>query len=282
MKKWIGISALMCLAPGFVAVAVAQEIPPPPKVLVIQREYLKPGKGGSIHERSESAFVRAMTAAKWPTNYFAADSLSGESRALFFSGYSSFEAFQKDSDAMAKNATLTAAIDRAEQADGELLTSYDQGIFVYREDMSLRPNADIPHSRYFEITRFKIKPGSGKDWDDLVKLYKEAFDKIPEASWAVFQSAYGTDNGGVFLVFTAMKSLSEVDQEFANQKKISDALGEEKMKRLLALEASSVAMEQTNLYQFNPKMSYPSEDWIKADPFWKQKPAAAAAPKPAQ
>jgi hypothetical protein len=32
----------------------------PPNVLVIQREFLKPGKGGMAHERSEAAFVRAF------------------------------------------------------------------------------------------------------------------------------------------------------------------------------------------------------------------------------
>ena len=63
---------------------------------VIQREYLKPGRAGSMHEKTESAFIRAMTAAKWPTHYFAADSLSGPSRALFFVGYPSFEAMEKD------------------------------------------------------------------------------------------------------------------------------------------------------------------------------------------
>jgi len=37
---------------------------------------------------------------------------------------------------------------------------------------------------------------------------------------------------------------------------------------------------QVNLFAFNPKMSYPSDAWVKADPsFWK--PAAAPAAKPA-
>jgi hypothetical protein len=49
----------------------------PPNVLVIQREYLKPGKGGMLHERSESAFVRAFANAKSDSHYFALDSLSG-------------------------------------------------------------------------------------------------------------------------------------------------------------------------------------------------------------
>ena len=231
-----------------------------------------------------------MTAAKWPTHYFAVESMSGPSRALFLLGYPSFAAWEKDNEAQEKNATLSAAMDRAAMADGDLLTSYDQNVFVYREDLSLRPNADIPHSRYFEISLFKVKAGHYKEWEDLAKMYKEGFEKIPDAKWAVFESAYGANNGGVFAVFTPMKSLAEVDQEFADQKKFFDAMGEEKMKKLGEMEASCTESEQTNLFHFNPKMSYPADEWIKADPgFWKPKPVAAvptaakeAAAKPGQ
>ena len=64
----------------------------PPKVLVIQREYLKPGKAGAIHVSSEANFVRAVTDAKWPTHYIAMDSMSGPTRALYMFAYDSFGA----------------------------------------------------------------------------------------------------------------------------------------------------------------------------------------------
>jgi hypothetical protein len=278
MKKLTGVFAGICVLAGGIGVALAQEIPPPPKVLVIQREFLKPGRAGSVHERSESAFVRAMAAAKWPTRYFGMDSLSGQSRALFMMGYDSFAAMEKDTQAMEKNATLSAALDRASLADGDLLTEYSQSMFVFREEGSLRSNQDIAHARYFEITQFHIRPGHEKEWDDLVKMYKEAFEKnIPDAKWALYESAYGTDNGGYFLVITPMKSLAEVDQEYADQKKFMSAVGESEMKKLSELSASCIASSQSNLFHFNPKMSYPPEEWIKADPdFWKPKAIAAA------
>ena len=143
MKKLAGFSAGMCLVfTGLVTglgFAAAQEMPPgPPKVLVIQREMLKPGRAGNTHLKTESAFVQAMTAAKWPTHYFAAESQSGVSRALFFIGYPSFAAWEKDNADQANNATLTAAFDRASLADGEQLTEFSTGAYVYRDEMSLR------------------------------------------------------------------------------------------------------------------------------------------------
>ena len=95
--------------------AAAQDAtpPPPPKVLVIRREYLKPGKAGAIHVKSEGNFIKAATDAKWPTHYVAMDSMSGPTRALYMFAYDSFEAYGKDQEATAANGKFAAAIDAA-------------------------------------------------------------------------------------------------------------------------------------------------------------------------
>ncbi len=281
MKTLRGFSAGMCLVfTGLVSglgVAAAQEMPGPPKVLVIQREMLKPGRAGNTHLKTESAFVQAMTAAKWPTHYFAMESQSGLSRALFLVGYPSFAAWEKDNADMAKNATLTAAFDHAALVDGEQLTEFSTGVYAYRDEMSLRAAVDIPHMRYFEISQFRVRPGHEKDWSDLVKMYQGGFEKaVPNAHWAVFESMYGTENGGLYLVITPMKSLAELDERLGDWKKFEAAMGEAGMKKLSELSAACLASTQTNLFQFNPKMSYPAEEWIKADPgFWKPTMTAA-------
>jgi hypothetical protein len=88
---------------------------------------------------------------------------------------------------------------------------------------------------------------------------------------------YGDQNGGLFLVFNPMKSLAEADESFGDSKKFEAAMGESGMKRLSELSAACIESSQTNLFQFNPKMSYPAEEWIKADPgFWSPKAAVAA------
>ena len=288
MKKLTGFLAGCCLVflglvscPG---VAAAQDGAgagmPPPKVLIIQREVLKPGRAGNTHLKTESAFVQAMTAAKWQTHYFGAESLSGVSRALFFIGYPSFAAWEKDNADMAKNTTLTAAFDRATLLDGEQLSDYSSGAFVFNEEGSLRASIDIAHMRYFEISQFRVKAGHEKDWSDLVKMYKSTYEKaVPDAKWAIFDSMYGVENGGLHLVFVPMRSLSEVDASMADGKKFEAALGADGMKKLSELTAACIESSQTNLFQFNPKMSYPPDEWVKADPgFWK---AAAAVKKPA-
>ena len=87
----LALSSLFVVSAAF---ATAQDSGPaaPPNVLVIQREYLKPGKSGTIHVKSEANFIKASNEAKWPTHYIAMDSLSGPTRALFMFAYDSFKA----------------------------------------------------------------------------------------------------------------------------------------------------------------------------------------------
>ena len=142
MKKLIGLSLGMCLLSTCSGLVLAQVVNadgtnPPPKVLVIQREFVKPGKTGMVHDRSESAFVRAMVEAKSQSYYFGMTSLSGQSRALFFVPYDSFEAWEKDNQSIEHNATLAAALDHAAAADGDLLSSYDSSVWTFNPEQSL-------------------------------------------------------------------------------------------------------------------------------------------------
>ena len=267
---------------GGLSLAAAQEmtgVTPPPKVLVVIREFLKPGKGGSPHEKAESAFVQAFTRAKWPTHYFATNSLSGKNRALFFVAYDSFEAWEKDNQAQQKNPALAAALDRASVGDGELLSETDTSLLVYNEEQSLRAPVDIAHMRYFEISLFRVRSGHRKEWSDAVKLVKEAYEKVPDMHWAMFEAVYGQEDV-TYLVIQPMKSLAEVDQGTERDKQFMAAMGEEGMKKLGELESSAIEFTQSNLFQFSPAMSYPPDAWVKADPdFWKVKAAAPAKAK---
>ncbi len=290
MKRHIGFGMLVCLVVGSALAVVAQsgaDSMKPPKVLVVTREYLKPGKTGSPHEKTESAFVQANKAANWPTRYLGMDSLSGPARSLFFIGYDSFADWEKDQQATAKNATLSGALDRAFIADGDLLTGYQSSAFTYREDMSLRPGVNIAQMRYFQILRFKIKPGHTSEWEALAKMYHDTYEKaVPSANWATYECMFGTDSDGIFIVLIPMKSLAEVDAGFGDAQKFGAQLGEDGMKKIMELSASCIQESEANLFIFNPKMSYAPAEWIKADPgFWAPKAAPMAkkpADKPAQ
>ena len=284
MKRLCGCLLGLSFALGTTGIATAQEksegMMAPPKVLTISREFVKPGKSGSIHDRSESAFVKAMSNAKWPTHYLGLDSLSGKSRSLFLTGYDSFEAWEKDTRAQQKDATLTSALERAYAVDGALLDSIDQSAWIFREDQSLNPTADIGHARYMEFEVFHVKPGHEADWDAAVKLVKDAYAKgVPDAHWDMYQMVYGGTMA--YVVINPMKSASEIDRAFAQGKQFMEAMGADGMKKLSELSAAGIESVENNLFAINPHMSYVDDDVAKAAPeFWRPKPLSTPEAKP--
>jgi len=272
-----GCVLLLPLAAVLSPVLNAQTAPDdgPPNVLVIHREYLKPGKGGQLHERSESAFVHALADAKSPSHYFALDSLSGPSRSLFLFSYDSFADWEKQTAATSSNAALGAKLDQASLMDGDLLTGYDAGVMTLRPDLSLNKGS-IDGARYFEITVFVVKPGHVHDFKELAKLYIDTYRKVaPQTHWDTFEVMYGspvptTAGGDVFLVFNLMKSLAETDKSIQDSDKFASELGATGMQKVSELTAASIQLSTTNLFVINPRESNPPSEWIKKDPgFWK-------------
>jgi hypothetical protein len=247
----------------------------PPNVLVIHREYLKPGKGGQLHERSESAFVKAFADAKSPYHYFALDSLSGPSRSLFLFSYASFADWEKETAAIRSNPDLGAKVDQASLMDGDLLTGYDAGVMTLRPDLSLNKGS-IDGARYFEVISFVVKPGHVHDFTELTKIYIDTYRKVdPQAHWDTFEVMYGNPvptaaGGDVFLVFNLMKSLAETDKSIKDSEKFASELGASGMQKVSELTAASIEASTSNLFVINPRESNPPSEWIKKDPgFWK-------------
>jgi hypothetical protein len=97
-----------------------------------------------------------------------------------------------------------------------------------------------------------------------------------------YEDVYGAP-GGTFLFFTPLQSASEIDHSLQQSKQFAAAMGEDGMKKLGELSAASIESSETNVFAFNPRMSYVPDEWIKADPdFWKLKPEGAPAAKPAE
>ncbi|MDP9337843.1 MAG: hypothetical protein M3P45_03130 [Acidobacteriota bacterium] len=278
MKKLCGYLVGLCLAIPFTSIAAAQDKPAsnmaPPKVLTITREFVKPGKTGSIHDKAESAFVKAMTAAKSKTYYIGLDSLSGKLRSLFLTGYDSFDAWEKDQRAQQKDPTLGPAIERALTADAALLEAVDQSVWIYREDQSRNQPGAIGDARYMEFEVFRVKPGHEGDWAMAVKLVQDAYAKaVPDGHWAMYQLVFGGSPS--YVVITPLKSAAEIDKNFMADKQFMDAMGTEGMKKLSELSAAAIESVETNLFSMNPHMSYVSDEMAAQAPdFWRPKTPA--------
>jgi hypothetical protein len=285
MNKINSILLGLSLAATSVTLAAAQQESPSahPKVLQITREWIKPYKNGAAHDKTESAFITAMTRANFPVHYIALNSMSGRSRALYLTRYDSFADWESANKTVDKNAGLNAELEHAGIADGELLDQVDSEVFTFDEELSYKTRPDLSHARYLEITVFHVRPGHRKEWHEVVKMVKDANDKGgTSAHWGLYDIAYGGDDG-TYIALSSDGSMADIDKGFAENKKFVDGLGgEEGLKKLDELFGSAVESSRSELFSINPKQSYVDEAWIKADPgFWKPKAPEAAVTKPA-
>jgi hypothetical protein len=282
----LGVS--LALAGGAI-VAAQDATPTPPKVIQITREWLKMGKSWTAHDKSQANIVSIAVRSKSQGYYIALDSMTGKTRSLFITRYPSFEAWEKDNNLLFSNANLAAELDRAFTAEGEFAEGFDWAVLTYNEAWSYRPRPDFSHARYYEISSFHIRPGHRKDFNECVKMVKDASEKGgTSAHWGAYEMAYGGE-GGTVLILTHRDSLSEIDKDFSESKKFAEAMGgEEGMQKLDEVCGAGTDSSRSELFAINPRQSYVDEATIKSNPdFWKPKAKAAesvnkpAAPKPA-
>ena len=253
-----------------------------PKYLQVVVEYTKPGKGGLAHDKTEGAFVQAMTKAKFPIHYLAFNAMSGKARAIYLSHFDSFDAMQQANKLFDAPATA-AEFERLNVADGELLEETKQLIFSYVPDLSYHSKTPNAHIRYLEADIFKVHPGHGKDFEELVKMWIAAADKAGVSfHWGAYHVEYG-DDAGSYVFFTGDDSMADIDRSFADNPKFEAVLSAEDKRKMRELRAAAIEIDRSELYSVNPAQSYPPEEWVKADPsFWKPKPTMAKpAAKPA-
>ena len=245
-----------------------------PKYLQVIVEYTKPGKGGLAHDKTEGAFVQAMAKANFPLHYTAFNAISGRSRALYLSPFNSFEEVEKATKIFDSPA-VGSEFDRINMADGELLDEARVLIFSSDPELSYHSKTPGPKNRYMEADIVQVKPGHGKDFSDLMKLYMAAFDKAGSSDhWGAYRIEYG-ESLGTYVFLTVSNSETEIDQRFSEDSKIGKALSDDDKKKIRDLRAASIETERVELYSVNPAQSYATDDYVKADPdFWKPKPPA--------
>lgn len=275
MKKSVFLLTIMCLfLLGSVNTLAQPQTPPlPPKILRIYREDVKPGMGAA-HEKVEVGWPKAFAKAKYPIYYLAMTSMSGPNEAWFIEGHESFAAIENAEQVVGKNAVLKSELDQLGMQDSGWLSGARTLLAVFNEELSYRAGVNVPQMRYFTVATIRVRPGLGADFTEQRRLIKAALEKAQaDVHFAVYQVISGAPSG-TYLVFTPMKSLSEMEPNPARTKAYQEALGEENRKKVSELASKAVLVNEPALFAFSPKMSYLSKEFMAADPaYWNPKPA---------
>jgi hypothetical protein len=246
-----------------------------PKYLQVTVEYTKPGKGGLAHDKTEGAFVQAMAKAKFPIHYLAFNSMSGKPRAIYLARFDSYDALQQ-ANKIFDNPATAAEFEKINLADGELLEESKQLIFSFVPDLSYHIKAPSPHIRYLEARILHVHPGHGKEFEELVKMWIAAADKVRSSDhWGAYRIEYGEQIGS-YIFLTSDNSLADIDQSNAEEPKFTAALTDEDKTKMRELRAAAIDTDRFELYSVNPAQSYVPGEFIQADPsYWKPKTSVA-------
>lgn len=241
---------------------------PPPPVLVISRELVKPGKNAA-HNQWEAKWPVAFAKASFATNYIGMNAASGINEAWYLFGYPSFDAMEKENARMDADASLSAEQGPLYAGESDFVESTRGVITAYVPSVSYKPNVDLSKMRYFEVLTYAMKPGHAGDFIKAAGIVRDGYTKAGiDQPWAIYRAVSGVA-AGTFYVFLPMRSLAALDKAPSNDEAMRRALGSEQMSALDKLVLDGVATSQSQIFAFNPKMSFVSKEMKAADPFWR-------------
>ena len=248
--------------------AIAQDLAPeaPAKVLQIIREEIKAGRA-TAHEKYEAGYVKAYKAAK-RTPYLAMSALTGPSEAWFIVSFPSYAALEKETDATAKDATLSAELERLDEGDAAYRTGGRTMIAEYKPELSYHARGDFSGVHYVEVTIVHVRPGHSREYEELVSASKKAHEQANvDEHFGVYEISSGMPTG-TYVVFAGLNSLAELDSDPHGQG-YRDAVGDEGRAKMQKLIADSVISADRMVFRFSPRMSNPPAWLLRTDPaFW--------------
>lgn len=244
---------------------------PPPPVLYIVREEVKPGKGAA-HEASEAAWTQAMIKGKSTNYYLGMEAMTGPSEAWFLMGYGSFGKWGGAQNEFDGNPGLKKEIAKIAEQDGDLVSGVRTFLATWRKDLSFGPGVEIGKMRYMRVRTFRVKQGQNKPFEEGLKVALDGYAKSKYPySFATYEVAAGQPSP-TFVVLRPMKSLGDMDLADAADKAFLEAVGEDGRKALSKVFGDSVQFVENQIFSFNPKLTFAGPDTIASDPaFWAPK-----------
>ena len=231
--------------------AFAQTPSEPPNLIRLHRIGSAPGAG--------VGFIRPYIDGRVPVTVLGMVAISGPSETWLLEALDSFAALEDVDKAL--NAVATVAAPPGNSLIG-----------IYRPGLSYRPQEAIklvPMARYFQVSIYRIRPGTDSEFADLVKLRRAGFDSInldrPEMSYQIISGAPSP----TYIFLAPLTGLRTLDDGLAKSPAYADKVGETATKARKNIVAEAEVSRESLLLRVDPLSSYVSDSFASADPeFW--------------
>lgn len=264
-SRWALVTVATMLSAG--AVAAQDDANAPPPVLQVSVESVRGGRGGA-HTALEQRWAETFRRAGVPVYWLGATTETGPDQAWFFTGLGGIGDIEGMDQAIDSSPGLGGASALLRQADQDNVSETRSFLARYRADLSMPGPHPVATGRYFNLTTFRVRPGHENDFEEAAKLYATVMtDANADANWATYQVVSGMP-GPTFIVFSLMKSLSEMDPG-ADAAAIQKAMTDDREEKFSELASSGIISTTNMILRFQPRMSTLPDEFTSQDPsFW--------------
>jgi len=265
------VYASVLLAIGSAAL-VAQQLPSTqPQIIAIYRETLKLGHDAA-HAKTEAAWPAAFARANSPDYYLAMASMTGPAEVWFVQPWDSYGTWGKSMARDEANAELTAALDRAWEADAEHLSDATTIEAMAVAELSQGDFPDLNRVRFWDISVWRTRPGFDQDFAQAVGAYKAIVSRTnASARWRTYRVTAGMPDG-TFIMFSSVAAFGEFDAMMADGQKVMAAATPDEMAIFEKFFKEGMISAVSNKFQLDAGMSYVSAETKATDPaFWNKK-----------
>jgi hypothetical protein len=241
----------------------------PPGVALFAYQGVSVGKAAN-REKVESTLSRACDRLEAPKFWVDLESLTGDSEAIVFSPFDSYEQMEQTNADWTKFLAGHPDLGRMQEEIKNLVGSERKIVAVRRDDLGyLSEGIDFSEARFIHVLEVHVFPGHESDFAEAFKILADAYTKIQaDTPWVVYQVDVGTP-APTFLVLRPMSELKQNDDLMASYGNLIDAEGEQGTETLKRIAREAYASTESNLYTVSPAMSHVSKSFAATDPeYW--------------
>ena len=130
----------------------------------------------------------------------------------------------------------------------------------------------FPRARYFQVSIFRIRPGTEADFSELIRLRRATADVInldrPDLAYQVISGA----PSGTIVFLSPLQTLRNFDDGVNPVPVFAEGLATAKAKDGSRISADTEISREHLLFRVEPRVSYVSSDFADVDPdFWRGK-----------
>ncbi|HEY7406233.1 MAG TPA: hypothetical protein VIB39_22090 [Candidatus Angelobacter sp.] len=268
------VFCLLALFPFGTFIYAQQAQAPPPAILELYRDPVKPGKMAEYTRAESEAALACARASTWP--YMAIQSITGPQTEIWYmEGFDSYAAVERSGEPFVKNAALAADLNRLTEAKANLVGDARVVFAHYRDDLSSSVSLVQPRTRFYAITMVTVRPGHEREFEEIHRTLKLVRQRASAADNRVIYQIVSGMPKNIYLIFSAYRSLqiagNALDPPVDDY---SSDVDDSTRNRLDDFNRASVVSSETWIFSVNPAISNPAGEWIVDDPeFWRSSPA---------